>query len=244
MLAVLEVPLGVTYARNERRDLEAKVERDAVTVASLSEGAARGHGRDVARPPARDRAALPRDTGGRVVVVDAPGHRASSTRARFRATRQFASRPEIAAALARPGRHRRRHSNTLGGDLLYVAVPVASGGGVLGAARITYPTSAVDARVRRYWLTLAAIAAIVLAGVALVGLVARARGRRGRCDGSSRRRRRSAPGDLEARAPEEGPAEVRRARARVQRDGGASSSRCSSRSRRSSPTPRTSCARR
>ena len=44
VLAVLVVPLGVTYARNERHDLEVKVERDAVTVASLSEGLLEGKG--------------------------------------------------------------------------------------------------------------------------------------------------------------------------------------------------------
>ena len=48
-----------------------------------------------------------------------------------------------------------RYSRTLGTDLLYVAVPVASGGVVHGAARITHPTSEVDERVRRYWLILA-----------------------------------------------------------------------------------------
>ena len=66
-------------------------------------------------------------------------------------------------------------------------MPIASGGVVHGAVRITYPTSAVDARILRYWLILAAIGAVVLAAAALVGLVlgplrhpsaARARGRR------------------------------------------------------------------
>ena len=38
MLAVLVVPLGIVNARGERRrDLTAKVERDAVAVASLAE---------------------------------------------------------------------------------------------------------------------------------------------------------------------------------------------------------------
>ena len=51
-----------------------------------------------------------------------------------------------------------RHSSTLHQNLLYVAVPVAAGGVVHGAVRITYPTSAVDARITRYWLILLAIA--------------------------------------------------------------------------------------
>jgi len=41
---------------------------------------------------------------------------------------------------------------------------------VHGAVRITYPFSAVDARIRRYWLILALIGVVVLAGAATVGL--------------------------------------------------------------------------
>ncbi len=85
--------------------------------------------------------------------------------------RDFATRPEIAAALRGKVATGVRYSRTLHTNLLYVAVPVASGGVVHGAVRITYPTSAVDARVTRYWLMLAAIAGLVLALAAVVGLV-------------------------------------------------------------------------
>jgi signal transduction histidine kinase len=208
VLAVLEVPLGVTYARNERRDLEGKVERDAVTVASLSEGVLEGRGETSV---ASLRAVAQRyrsDTGGRVVVVGPRGNAVVDSNP-IPGDTSFASRPEIAAALAGNVATGVRHSNTLGVDLLYVAVPIASAGKILGAARITYPTSAVDRRVRRYWLTLAAIAGIVLGGAALVGIwLAR---------GVSRPLRRVeeaaaeiGAGHLEARAPEEGPPEVRR----------------------------------
>jgi signal transduction histidine kinase len=208
VLAVLEVPLGVTYAHNERQDLEGKVERDAVTVASLSEGTLEGRGET---SPASLRTIALRyqaDTGGRVVVVDKRGDAVVDTRA-LPGDRSFASRPEIAAALAGKVASGVRHSTTLGVDLLYVAVPIASSGRIMGAARITYPTSAVDRRVRRYWLTLAAIAGIVLAGVTLVGL--------GLARGVVRPLRRVeevaaeiGAGRLDARAPEDGPPEVRR----------------------------------
>ncbi len=81
-------------------------------------------------------------TGGRVVVVDAAGRSVLDTQAPT--PRQFASRPEIRAALAGAVATGRRHSATAGGDLLYVAVPVASGGVVHGVVRITYPMAAVD----------------------------------------------------------------------------------------------------
>ena len=208
VLAVLEIPLGVTYARNERSDLESKVERDAVTLASLSEGVLEGTGET---SPGSLRAIAQRyqsDTGGRVVIVDGAGTAVVDTRP-IPGDTSFASRPEIAAALRGTVATGVRHSNTLGTDLLYVAVPIASAGKILGAARVTYPTSAVDRRVRRYWLTLAAIAGVVLAGVSLVGLwLAR---------GVTRPLRRLeeaaaevGAGHLDVRAPEEGPEEVRR----------------------------------
>jgi signal transduction histidine kinase len=208
VLAVLEVPLGVTYSRNERRDLEGKVERDAVTVASLSEGVLEGKGEATVASLRAVAGRYQADTGGRVVVVGPRGSAIVDSRP-IAGDTSFANRPEIVSSLAGNVVSGVRHSNTLGTDLLYVAVPVASAGKILGAARITYPTSAVDSRVRRYWLTLAGIAAIVLGGVTVVGLwLAR---------GVSRPLRRVeeaaaeiGAGNLDARAPEEGPPEVRR----------------------------------
>jgi signal transduction histidine kinase len=208
VLAVLEVPLGVTYARNERHDLEGKVERDAVAVASLSEGALERRRETSPASLRRIAARYQADTGGRIVVVDKRGNPLVDTRP-IAGDTNFAGRPEIAAALGGKVASGIRHSTTLGVDLLYVAVPVASSGRILGAARITYPTSTVDRRVRRYWLTLAAIAGIVLAGVTLVGLWL--------AHGVARPLRRVeeaaaeiGSGRLDARAPEEGPPEVRR----------------------------------
>jgi signal transduction histidine kinase len=208
VLAVLEVPLGVTYAHNERQDLEGKVERDAVTVASLSEGALEGRGETSPGSLRRIATRYQADTGGRVVVVDKRGNAVVDTRP-IAGDTSFASRPEIAAALGGRVATGVRHSTTLGVDLLYVAVPIASSGRILGAARITYPTSAVDRSVRRYWLTLAAIAGIVLAGVTLVGLWL-ARGVAQPLRRVEEAAAEIGAGRLDARAPEEGPPEVRR----------------------------------
>jgi len=172
VLALLEIPLGISYARNERHDLSTNVERDAVALASLAEDALEQR---ASAPPAVARLArrYQRDTGGRVVVVDAQGRALVDSESQGVGA-DFSSRPEIAAALDGTVATGTRHSNTLGTDLLYVAVPAASGGIVHGAVRITYPTSEVDERVRRYWLVLAAIAAVVLAvAVALAGGFAR-----------------------------------------------------------------------
>ena len=90
-----------------------------------------------------------------------------------------------------------------------MAVPVASGGTVHGAVRLSYPTSELDRRVRNYWLVLAGIAAVVLAAAALVGL-SFARWIRRPLEGVEEAAARAGAGDLSARAPvPEGPPEIR-----------------------------------
>jgi signal transduction histidine kinase len=208
VLAVLEVPLAVTQARTAEADLTAKVERDAVALGSLAQGLVRAQARRQLgriREVADEYAAR---TGGRAIVVNSRGRSLVDTSQEFAEGRNFATRPEIRAALAGRVATGIRSSETLGTRLLYVAVPVASGGTVDGAVRITYPTSELDERVRNYRLSLLAIAGVVLGLAALIGvLLARS------VIGPLRRVEQAAGevgrGDLSARAPEVGPPEVR-----------------------------------
>lgn len=171
VLVALEVPLGVINERGQRRDLQQRVERDAVALAALVEDTLQSG----ARPGDVTLTGIVREygaaTGARVVVVG-PGGRAlaDSDPGGRELGRDFSTRPEIAAALEGRVATGTRRSDTLDTDLVYVAVPVASGGSIHGVVRASVPTSRVDALVRRYWLILAGVGAIVLAGVALVGL--------------------------------------------------------------------------
>jgi len=206
VLALLEIPLAVSYARGERQALTDKVERDAVALASLSEDALE---RGVPVPPevhrvARDYGA---DTGARVIVVNARGRAVVDSAPT--GTRNFSSRPEVARALLGQIATGTRRSLTLGTDLLYVAVPVASSGSVHGAVRITYPTSAVDRRIHRYWTVLVVIAAVVLGAAAGVAVLL-ARWVTRPLDRLEVAAESIGSGDLAARAPTEGPPEVRR----------------------------------
>lgn len=168
-LVVLVLPLGATFASRERDRLMRDIERDASVVATLVEDALEaGTVPDVATLLSGYTA----DPGGRIVVVDRRGISvADSSAAIADAPRDFSTRPEIARALGGDRAEGTRPSDTLGGDLVFVAVPVASGGRVHGAVRITYPTSAMDARVRAVWWRLAGLSAVVLAAVTAVGLV-------------------------------------------------------------------------
>jgi signal transduction histidine kinase len=202
VLLVLEIPLGIYYSRNERTALEDKVEHDASTIASLANGASTARLEQLARK-------YRHDTGGRVIVVDSHGRLLVDSNTAAPRPRSYASRPEVARALGGNIAAGVRHSTTLRTNLLYVAVPVAAGGDVRGAVRITYPTSAVDRRVHRYWLILAAVAGVVLTVVAVVGL------RFARSITRPLRRLQEAvgaagAGDLRSRAPvATGPPEVR-----------------------------------
>jgi signal transduction histidine kinase len=209
VLAALEIPLGIEYGRSERRDLTGRIERDALTMATFAEGTLE---RRLAKPPAallRVAKRYQRTPGGRVVIVDSAGLALLDTHPPFPGRRSFASRPEFAAALKGNIASGTRHSRTLRANLIYVAVPIASGGRVRGAVRITYPSSTLDTRVRRYWLLLAAIGGVVLAAATVIGL----RFARTLTEPLSALERTAAAvggGDLRARAPaDSGPPEVR-----------------------------------
>ncbi len=211
VLLALELPLGIQNQRSERRDLTSSVSRNAMVLAADAE--------DVVQVPAPTRpqldalgriaSAYASQTGARVVIVDKRGRALIDTSGRVTGTESFASRPEIKAALA--GKYPRgdRYSQTLHERLLYIAVPIASGGQVHGAVRITYPLSAVDARSRHYWLILGLIGVIVLAGAAVVG-IALARFVTRPLHGLEQAAAAVGSGQLDARAAErDGPPEVR-----------------------------------
>jgi signal transduction histidine kinase len=120
----------------------------------------------------------------------------------------YASRPEIAAALRGDPTQGERHSDSLGEDLLYTAVPVVSGGRTEGAVRVTESVDEVNAEVRRDVLALIGVAAVVLVlGLGLAWLLAGSLARPLR--GLAATARRVAGGDLDARARVEGSSEQR-----------------------------------
>lgn len=216
VLLVLEVPLGITYRDRQLDDLRSAVQGDAVVLATFAEDSLEVDVAASGRLQALAKQYTDR-TGGRVVVVDEEGVAIvdSAPLADGASGRDFSSRPEITAALGGRVASGIRRSETLDTRLLYVAVPVASSGVVHGAVRVTFPTSTVDARVRRNWFTLAMIAigtlgAATAAGLALARWVVRPLRRLEEATTALGR------GVLDTRITvEEGPPEVRRLAAAV-----------------------------
>ena len=205
VLLILEIPLALTYEHSERDRLAADVERDARVLATRVEGTLAGRTQADMQQLADE---YQQTVGGRVVIVNPEGQSVADSGATT--PRDFSTRPELAEALATGDvASGTRHSDTLDQSLLYVAVPVASSGEVLGAVRITFPTTELDARVHRYWLSLAALGGVVLVAVAGVGFVL-ARSVTGPVRDLEHVADRLAAGDLTARASvDTGPPEVR-----------------------------------
>jgi signal transduction histidine kinase len=201
ILVALEVPLAL----NLKRRADAEVRNDAAGQAHIVAAQASGSlNRPVRLRALTERAAS--TLGARVIVVDSTGSlRADSAGGRVGS---YGTRPEIRIALSGRTAQGERHSETLGTDLLYTAVPVTSGGRTVGAVRVTQSVSAVNERVRRSVLALIAIgASALLLGLVLAWFLADSLSRPLRK--LARTARKVEEGDFEARAEVTGPEEAR-----------------------------------
>jgi two-component system, OmpR family, sensor kinase len=204
IIVALEVPLALSLARR----IDAEVKNDAATQAFRV--AANASGRIGNR---KELAALvrrsARDLGGRVLVVDRRGRLVADSGGQpLGRTYGSPSRPEIGQALAAGRAQGERHSDTLGEDLLYTAVPVTNNGHVVGAVRVTQSLSAVQAKIRRGVLALVAIGGFALVvGLALAWFLASSLSRPLRNLAATARRVEG--GDLSARADAAGAKEQR-----------------------------------
>jgi signal transduction histidine kinase len=142
-------------------------------------------------------------------VTDGNGYLAASSDQTALVGEDYVGRPEIATALLGTPTSGTRQSTTLGGELVYVAVPVLSGTDVLGVVRITYPKSVVDARVNGNLRGILLTAFISVAMAVIVALLF-ARFVTRPLDGLRRTTEKFADGDLTAVAEESGPPETRK----------------------------------
>jgi signal transduction histidine kinase len=203
IIVALEVPLALNLARR----IDAEVKNEAASQAFIVAANASGHmgNRPELAKLARNSG---RTLGGRVIVVDVRGRLLADSTVAAPPNASYSSRPEIATALRGNRAQGERHSDTLGQDLLYTAVPVTNQGKVVGATRVTQSLSAVHSRIRRGVLALIAIGAFALVvGLALAWFLASSLSQPLRNLAATARRFEA--GDLEARAELAGAAEQR-----------------------------------
>lgn len=170
ILVIQDLPLTSYLNSIERDRVLLSLERDAWTVADSAE-------------PLLALRALPQlaaltstyqsRSDARIDIVDSTSTMiASSTTTEL--GYDYSNRAEMEAALAGDAVTGQRVSKSLGGRIMFVAVPIRAGTEVIGALRLVYPTEIVDAivgaRVRSIYLTgvvtllVAGTAAFLLAG--------------------------------------------------------------------------------
>ena len=203
IIVALEVPLALNLARR----IDAEVKNEAATQAFVVAASASGQmGKPSQLAEVVRKAGA--DLGARVIVVGARGRLLADSTVGVTRPLQYRSpaRPEIGAALDGSRAQGERHSDTLGQDLLYTAVPITNNGQVVGAVRVTQDLGAVHTRIRNGVLALVAIGAFALVvGLALAWFLASSLSRPLRNLAVTARRFEA--GDLGARAELAGAAE-------------------------------------
>jgi signal transduction histidine kinase len=209
VLIAHDVPLSAHLAQIERDRLTTTIQRDAFTIGGRVTPLMSlvGSARTLAIAAVLGDYSARSD--GTVVVIDSNGYLAASSEQPAAVGEDYAGRPEIVTALLGTPASGTRLSNTLGGDLVYVAVPVLSGRDVLGVVRITYPKSVLDSRVNQNLRGILFTAAISVAMAVIVALLF-ARFVTRSLDDLRRTTEKFADGDLKANAQEFGPPETRK----------------------------------
>lgn len=170
VFAVFGVPLFRFVEGVERDRYLTSLERDAYALA--------GHARDTLAPDEGEpipslepylvqHAGRP---GLTAVVVNARGRAVAANDASAVPGDDYRNRPEIADALGGATVTGERTSRTLGDRLVFVAVPVTKGDGVIGAVRISSTRTEVDREVRTRVLGIATAGLLTLVAGLLVAL--------------------------------------------------------------------------
>ena len=171
ILLVHDIPLAKYMRTVERDRIITSLERDSFIIAGNSEEA-------VANPTVAHKSELntilanyKASSKAVVLVTNAQGTVIAATDPSIKAGDSFASRPEIATALKGIVASGRRFSQTLNYQIFYVAVPILGGTHVLGAVRITFPSTVVDQTVSNRIRSISIVAGITLLLALLVALV-------------------------------------------------------------------------
>jgi signal transduction histidine kinase len=205
VLLVQNIPLASYLRTVERDNIITALQRDAFTIAGFSVAAL-----DAPDPQPQDVLDAVVDNyshenGARVIVVDKNGIAIASSEGRN--GQNYSNRPEIRTALSGTATSGTRASQTLGEDLIYVAVPVRAGDKKLGAVRLTFPQSEVDATVdgRVRGLGVAALITLMSAAVIAFFLASTITRRIRRLRDAAEK---IADGDMDARADVSGGGEI------------------------------------
>ncbi len=147
------------------------------------------------------------EIGARITLIAADGTVLGDSGADPASMENHGTRPEVLEALHQGRGESERHSATLDRDLLYVAVPMETGGTVRGVARVALPVREIQEASNQIAAAVAgALVAAALLATVLAVLLARVTA--GRVEELTRAARRLAGGALDAALPVRGNDEV------------------------------------
>jgi len=170
-LLVLGVGAPLLAQDHDRQALDAWLTSEANLAGDLARDGLRTRDPNVLDPLAHR---LGASAGVRVTLIAPDGLVLGESDEDRRAMENHAGRPEIAAALAGGVGNVVRHSDTVGRDLLYIAVPVRDGDMLVGVARTALPLTALQSLAAKLGALIVAVG-IAASAVALLALVMLAR---------------------------------------------------------------------
>ena len=171
-LAALLLLAGPALQRRALDQTGETLSAEALLMARVVEDAlARGTGQEDLDPLVD---AASRDVAARVTVIAADGRvlaDSAASGAELRALENHAGRPEVQEALAGRTARVRRHSATVGTELLYAAAPVRRDGRIVGVARVSRGIEAIEEPGRDLWRSAALALFLALVATGLLSML-------------------------------------------------------------------------
>lgn len=202
VLFVHDIPMSKYLANVEHNRLVTSLERDSFILAGNSQRALTLPTRTNVSQLERTINKYRRNNQAVIIITDSNGDVFATSDSQIQKGEPYATRPEISRALDGSVANGQRYSQTLGYEIVYVAVPILSGTKVLGAVRITYPEQTVDNIVKGRIRIIQIVALISLLVALLLALIL-AFGITRRLNNLEEVTNRFSDGDYDARANEQ-----------------------------------------
>lgn len=171
VLLVHDIPLAKYLRTVETDRIVTALERDSFVIAGRSEETLENFSEDQASWLQQVVTEYHDRSGARVIVTDINGILVSSSEVEDVVGTSFFNRPEITLALSGEVNSGQRFSQTLNEELLFVAVPILNGETIIGAVRLTFPATTVEAAVSDRIKGITTVAGITLALAIVVALL-------------------------------------------------------------------------
>lgn len=163
VLVALALPLGLSYRQGQERQLQTRVQDDALALALRADVPLAQGDMATLRRVVQE---LAKGTGDSVTVVGGDGRVLATAGAHEPRVGSISRAADLTSA--QRGRAVSGHRSVGGADALAVSVPVLSSRGTIGALRISASLAVVDHAVTRNWLLLGGLAGVIALIVLLV----------------------------------------------------------------------------